>query len=142
MAKLSRNQRHKARQRRTLSLLKREFRKLYTQHNNATFALLSAVKEAGGTITLSKATLAALMPVVQQCSWKSALQENGDVVIELVDNTPKGTPEGDSVTKRFVDDETVEQPQGDASAAGDPIEGEVEPTDAELLTEALEGDGA
>lgn len=127
MAKLSRNQRHKARQRRTLSLVKREFRKLYTQHNNTTFALLVALAQAGGKLVLSEAALKETVAKVQQLSWKSAKQEDGSVVIELVDNTPKAE---DSVTMRYLDEDEA-QPQEDVSA---------DPTPEEIVREIVDGD--
>lgn len=124
MAKLSRNQRHKARQRRTLSILKREFRKLYQAHHNATFALLSLLEDKGGELTITEAMMKAVLPRMVHLSWKSERRENGDVVVTLVDSTPAAEPATPNVTMRYVEEETT---------------GEPEPTDGELLTEALEG---
>jgi hypothetical protein len=115
-----------------LSILKREFRKLYQAHHNATFALLGILQTNGGTATVTEETLKAILPKLQTLSWKSTRAENGDVTVELVDSTPT-VPEQESVpnvTIRYVPEE-------------DPNTGDApEPTDSELLTDALEGDGA
>lgn len=145
MAKLSRNQRHKARQKRTLGILKREFRKLYQAHHNATFALLALLQTNNGTVTIHEETLKAVLPKLQTLSWKSERQENGEIVLTLVDTTPEkllgvspDEPAMPNVTMRYVDDETamVSPENGEQLDAE-----ETEPTDGELLTEVLEGDG-
>jgi hypothetical protein len=117
-----------------LSILKREFRKLYQAHHNATFALLSMLQmHEGGTVTIAEATMKAILPKLQTLSWKSERnEENNSITLTLVDSTPT-VPEQETVpnvTIRYVPEE-------------DPNTGEApEPTDSELLTDALEGDGA
>lgn len=113
MAKLSRNQRHKARQRKTLGVLKREFRRLYQAHSNATFALLSVMQMyEGQTVTIAAETMKAVLPRLQHLSWASARQDDGSVKLTMVDTTPAaGEPQTppDVGAVRYVDDETVEE---------------------------------
>jgi hypothetical protein len=119
MAKLSRNQRHKARQRRTLSLLKREFRKLYQQHQNTMIVLLATLESAGGSLILGEATVKKTLSKYGNLTWKTEKQENGSVVVTLVDATPAIEP-ADSVSIHVVEDETREQ-QGEEPPVPDDV---------------------
>jgi hypothetical protein len=107
-------------------VLKREFRKLYQQHHNATFALIAILSKAEGqTIEISEETLKEILPKLASLSWQSKRDEKGTVVLSIVDNTPKGATEPTpNVTMRYVDDEA------DVNDA--------EPTDAEVIEDVVE----
>lgn len=135
MAKLSRNQRHKAWQRRTLSVLKREYRKLFAEHQNVRLLLLAILRNeanVAGTldsgINISEDAVKDTLANFQTYGWKSARQENGSITAYLVDT--KAAPEN-SVTIRTIEDETL--PGDDAP---DPSDDEIADMQAVAETDA------
>lgn len=144
MAKLSRNQRHKARQRRTLSLLKREYRKLFAEHQNVRLLLLAILRNeanVAGTldsgINISEDAVKDTLANFQTYGWKSARQENGSITATLVDLKPKGVSQEDSVKIRVLDDEGPEADPADPGPDDDDIADmqAVAETDATALTD-------
>lgn len=73
MAAQSRNQRHKARQRRNISLLTRELKQARSAHFNAHLTVLMLLAQQGGEATVVQGTMQQVVQSVQELNWESVL---------------------------------------------------------------------
>lgn len=109
MAKLSRNARGKARVRRNLSLMGREYRKLQAAHFNTHLTLLMVLAQSGGELTVTQGTMQQTVEQIKTLNWQSGPGVTpNEFVVRLVVNEAVPTTGPTSISEMArLDEEPV-----------------------------------
>lgn len=143
MAADSRNVKHKRRQRRNISLLTRELRRVQQAHVKA-MATLFAILAQKGDVTITKGTIDQVVDKLTQLQYKTAPGAlDGEYVISLVEATPEGDAaapsapsapsKGGLTITRLPDDPSDDVPVPTAEAIAEENTARLAATDEQIL---------
>lgn len=140
MAKLSRNARHKAKTKRTLSQTRKQLRAMNRAYFNAMSTLLMVLAQKGGEVTVTQGTMQQTIQNLQRLSWRAdpSPTDVNEFVVRLIEEEQPASTE--PVEELSVEENTLMvSPHSDATgyvAPDEPFPGSSEVTEQPAAEES------